>query len=274
MGGLIVTKGRCAKVFLVEFRGFIYVHDIVDQFLVRSKIVGVDEAIRVKVAGGLMVAPKDGDRVHGEGVIHLFGRPTEALLVFKGNDEAVGSVKLKLRFMTRNPREAAIIDGTTDGVDFTALVQGLEKLDPAGHRSVSVAREQGAKAGLGAEDRIPVCLYPDQRIGRAVECKDGNMELAGIGRPNRQDGVVALFPVRGISLMVDVDLDAVIETVPVPSQGIDQKIWAFISADGVFLLKDRKKKILKLRRAVGKVQADYGLATHVASAPFSQSQNL
>jgi hypothetical protein len=53
--------------------------------------------------------------------------------------------------------------------------------------------------------------------------------------------------------MVHVDFDAVVEPVPMPSEGIEQKIGPLVPPDAVFLFQNRQEIILKLRRAVRKV---------------------
>jgi hypothetical protein len=38
--------------------------------------------------------------------------------------------------------------------------------------------------------------------------------------------------------MVDVDFDAIVKTVPMAGKGIDEKVWALVTSDGVFLLEN------------------------------------
>lgn len=53
--------------------------------------------------------------------------------------------------------------------------------------------------------------------------------------------------------MVNVDFDAVVKLVPMPSEGIEQKIGPLVPLDAVFLFQNRQEIGFKLRRAVRKV---------------------
>ena len=57
--------------------------------------------------------------------------------------------------------------------------------------------------------------------------------------------------------MVDKNLRAVVETVTMPGEGVDQEIRPFIPADPVLSFQHRKKKTLHMCWAVRKIQRDF-----------------
>jgi hypothetical protein len=64
------------------------------------------------------------------------------------------------------------------------------------------------------------------------------MENTGVVQINRKNRIVAFLPVGSVGFMVDVDFDAVVKTVPVAGKGIDEKVWALVTSDGVFFFEN------------------------------------
>ncbi len=77
--------------------------------------------------------------------------------------------------------------------------------------------------------------------------------MSGIGTKEWKNGLVALPPVRSVNFVVGIDFGAVVQAVSVASEGVDQKLRSVFSMHTVASRKDLNEKVLKMNRAVGKV---------------------
>lgn len=77
--------------------------------------------------------------------------------------------------------------------------------------------------------------------------------MAGIVSEKRKDGVVALFPVGSVDLMMCPNLYAVVEAMPLSSKSVDQELRPVFSMEAILSREDLNEKVLKMNRAVGKV---------------------
>jgi hypothetical protein len=96
-------------------------------------------------------------------------------------------------------------------------------------------------------------MCPNQRFRRTVVSKDWEVVVAGIVSEKRKDGVVALFPVGSVDLMMCPNLYAVVEAVALSGESVDQELRPVFTVEAVLSREDLDEKILKMNRAVGKV---------------------
>jgi hypothetical protein len=96
-------------------------------------------------------------------------------------------------------------------------------------------------------------MCPNQRFRRTVVSKDWEVVVTGIVSEKRKDGVVALFPVGSVDLMMCPNLYAVVEAVALSGESVDQELWPVFTVEAVLSREDLDEKILKMNRAVGKV---------------------
>lgn len=228
--------------------------DIIRQGVHGWKIVGVDKGLGIKITGSLAVPPEDRNGMHRHRVVHLFRRPAQPLFVLKGDGETVWPQKFKFRGMTGRGEKTGVVETTAGGVHSPPPVQGVEKFRPFGHGAVHVTGEQSAKPGLGGANLVPVFSAPDQGLGGAVKGKNGHVQLPRIRRPDWQDGIVTLLPVRRIGLVVNIDFDTIVKTMTVAGESVDQEIRPIVPSNPVFGLQDRQEKILKLGWTVREVE--------------------
>ena len=176
--GRLILMERCrAQVFFIQCRRLIYMTDVIRQVLQGSKIMGVDKGLGIKVTGGLPVAPKNGNRIDRQGVVHFFCRPTQPFLVFECQGESVGPENVQLCGRSGKRQITSVVKTTAGGMHPPPSIQGVEKLRPLSNGPIHVTGEQGTKSLLGGKNVMPILSAPDQGLGRAVKCKNRDMKL-------------------------------------------------------------------------------------------------
>lgn len=164
--------------------------------------------------------------------------------------------------MTAGDPPARVVGSPADGIDLFPAVEFVKESHPVLNRAIHIGGEERTEASFLRKNPIPVSILPNQRLWRTVASKDGEVVMAWVVPKKREDGIVALFPVGSVDLMMGPNLHAIVETVPLPSKGIDQELRSVFSIQMVASRKDLDEKVLEMNRAVGKINGKDGEKAH------------
>jgi len=178
-----------------------------------GEVVCTDETLRVEIVFYSGITPVNGDGVDMEGIDQFFRRPPGAESVFEREVEAViaDPINLALVAVFLGYAESGVVECGTRRVHFPTATEDVEKLLTFLGGAVGIGTEQGAEVRLGSPngDRINRPLS-DHGLKLLVEGINGKIEGPRIVYQLRDDGIVALLPVRTIKFLGPVDLHPVL----------------------------------------------------------------
>ena len=226
---------------------------VICQFRQGVKIVSANEGLRIKVFYCPSVAPENRHSVRRQGIVHLFRRPPFELLIFKGNGELVRLERFQFRIMTAGTLPAWVVGSSANRINLFSSVEFVKEAHPVFNRAIHIGGEERTEPDFLGENPIPVSIFPNQRVRRTVISKDREVVVTRIVSEKRKNSVVALLPIGAVYLVVCPNLDAVVETVALSGESIDEKLGPLFAIQLVPSRKDLDEKVLKMDGAVGKV---------------------
>ena len=93
------------NVFGVEFRGVVYMQDVLSKFMVGGEIVPADKTFPIKILLYPWITPVDWNGVHMEWIHQFLCAPTRAASVFEGDVEAVVGEPINLHLVAVTGRQ-------------------------------------------------------------------------------------------------------------------------------------------------------------------------
>jgi len=164
--------------------------------------------------------------------------------------------------MTAGNLPACVVGSSANRINLFSSVEFVKEAHPVFNRVIHIGGEERTEPGFLGENPIPVSIFPNQRVRRTVISKDREVVVTGIVSEKRKNSVVALLPVGAVYLVVCPNFDAVVETVALSGESIDEKLGPLFAIQLVPSGKDLDKKVLKMDGAVGKVNGEDGKLAH------------